>query len=103
MAKTLGSYKASQNADPNITEFVTEALRSYTDAEKFLGLIIKEGGSQGLVSPEDMAAYGMGGFIKKYQIHLVDLNWNKWISRTNGLNSILSYAKNKTKLAFPDI
>ncbi len=103
LAKGLGVYKASPNAELKVVELVSEALNSYTDAETFWSININEGGSQGLLSPEDMTSYGMGGFIEKYNIPLVDLNWNKWVSRRNGLSSIWSHAKSKSNLALPSL
>ncbi len=103
LAKQLGIYKASTNANSHVVDLASEALNAYTDAETFWSANIREGGSRGLLSPEDMASLGMGSFIEKYKIPLTDLNWNKWVSRANGLNAILLYAKSKADLAASEL
>ena len=103
LAKQLSIYKASTNANSHVVQLASESLNAYTDAETFWSANIREGGSRGLLSPEDMASLGMGGFIEKYKIPLTDLNWNKWVSRSNGLTSIWLYAKNKADLAVSDL
>ena len=103
LAKQLSIYRASTNANSHVVQLTSESLNAYTDAENFWSTNIREGGSRGLLSPEDMASLGMGGFIEKYKIPLTDLNWNKWVSRSNGLTSIWLYAKNKADLAVSDL
>lgn len=103
LAKELGLYKASPNASHKVVELMTEALTAYTDAEKFWTINLREGGSRGLLSPTDMVDLGMGSYVEKYQIPLVELNWNKWVSRANGLSAIWSFAKSKTDQAIQNM
>ncbi|MDP2829544.1 MAG: hypothetical protein Q8O37_13160 [Sulfuricellaceae bacterium] len=97
--RELGMFKAGPDANKEIVELLSEALQAYTDAEKFWTVNIREGGSNGLLSPSDMDSYGMGGFVIKYGIPLTNLNWNKWIHRKEGLISIWRYAKERTDKA----
>lgn len=103
LAKELGLYKVSPNASLKVVELMNEALAAYTDAEKFWAISLREGGSRGLLSPVDMVDLGLGSYVEKYQIPLVELNWNKWVSRANGLSAIWSFAKSKTDQAIENL
>jgi hypothetical protein len=99
LAQEIGIYRASQNPDPAVLEPISEALKAYTDAEVFWTTNIQRGTSDGYILLRDMTSFGMAGFIEKYNIPLVDLNWNKWVTRANGLNAILLYAKGRANVA----